>query len=174
MELTAAIIVTLACLIGAVAVLFSLPGIWFMVAVAAGCELWLGGVEGPNEMFEWRTLAIAAGLALVSDVVDLVAGSVGATKAGGSKRSAIGALVGGIAGAIAGSLVIPIIGTILVGAIGAGVGAALAQRTKQGADWRRSTAVAKGAAFGWLVAVAFKALDALAVAILLIWAAYVD
>jgi uncharacterized protein YqgC (DUF456 family) len=167
MSTLAAVIVTIAGLIGPLMAMVSLPGIWFMVLVATGCKLW------QHDLFSWKTLIIAAVMALTSDIVDLVAGSVGAKRAGGTRRAAVGAMVGGISGAVAGSLMVPVIGTLLFGAAGAGLGAALAQHTRPDARWRRSLAVGSGAAAGWVVAVLFKVIDAFAVSILLIWAAYV-
>src|SRR3954468_13721045 len=131
MATLAAGIVTIAALIGSVMAMISLPGIWFMILVAAACKLWQDG------LFSWKILIIAAVMALTSDIVDLVAGSVGAKRAGGTRRAALGAMVGGISGAVGGSLMTPVVGTLLFGAAGAGLGAALAQHTKADARWRR-------------------------------------
>jgi len=92
--------------------LLGLPGLWVMVVSALGYA-WLTDWR----YLGWPGLVALLVLALVAELVEFLAGSAGAKKAGGSKRGMIGGIVGGLLGAIFLS-VIPIPGVAqLVGAI---------------------------------------------------------
>jgi len=168
MDILAAILVTLAALVAPALVLLGIPGAWLALAVAGACAWWR------DALFDWRTLAAAAGVALLAELAELSLGLAGAHRAGGSKRSFIGVAIGGLVGAVLGTALLPVLGTILFGAAGAGLGAALAQRTKPGptGDWRAAAAVARGAASGWLLAVVVKSSLASVVAAILIVGAW--
>ncbi len=119
MTLLAASSLCLVCL-GCVALAAAgLPGIWLMGLAALSMRLWR------PELAEWWVIGATLGIALVGEVLEFVAGAAGARKAGGSKRSAMGALVGGVVGALAGTVLIPIplVGTILGSALGSAAGA---------------------------------------------------
>ncbi len=152
-------------LVGVAATLLTLPGIWLMVAVAVGIDVWR------PETFSIWTLGAAAGLAFLAEVAEFIAAGAGAAKARGAKRSAAGAIVGALAGAIIGTPIVPILGTILGAAIGAGIGAALLERTKVGRTWGDVGRVGQGAAVGRLVATVVKMVFAVVVATLLFVAA---
>src|SRR5690606_13356409 len=134
-------------IVGVVAVLFSLPGTWLILAVAAAIELFWR-----PDTFSLTTLLVALGLAILAEIVVLVAAGAGAKKAGGAKRSAVGAIPGAIIGAIVGTPFFPVVGTILSGAIGAGLGAALFERTKEERTWCEIWGVGQGAAIGRVIA----------------------
>ncbi|MGD9692623.1 MAG: DUF456 domain-containing protein [Phycisphaerales bacterium] len=162
METTAAaIVIGLAGLIGVAVTLLGLSGAWLIVAAALIVE-W----QAPGT-FSWWTLAAAGALALLGEIIEFASGSIGATKAGGTKRAALGALFGGIVGGILATPILPIVGTILGAAAGAGLGAALADRTREARKWKESARVAGGAAVGRLVATIVKtALTALQAVVL--------
>lgn len=110
-------------LVGVVMVALQLPGTWVMLAAAA-VAAWWGWAELPGDrLIGWMALGAMLVLAVLGEVVEAIAGALGARTAGGSKRGAFLAVIGGIAGAIAGTFVIPvpILGTLLGAAIGAGV-----------------------------------------------------
>lgn len=103
-------------------ILFNLPGTWLMVLFAAILEWWQPG----QFMFSWTTLLVAAGLALLGEVLELVLGAAGARQAGGSKRAATLAIVGSFIGGIVGTaLPVPIVGTLIGACLGAFVGSLL-------------------------------------------------
>lgn len=150
MTYVAASLVLVASILGIVLTVLTLPGVWLAVIVAAGCALWQPG------LLSWWTVGIAAGLALLGEIIDTGASAVGAARTGGGKSGAIGSVVGGIAGAIVGSMIVPIIGTILGAIIGAGLGAVAAERGISEKSWRQSMNVGAGAAAGRAVAMVAK------------------
>lgn len=169
MSYLASSIVLLACVLAVPLTLLTLPGAWLALAAAAGCEVWQPG------LFSWWTIGICAGLALLGEGIEIAAGAVGASKAGGSKTGAVGAVVGTLVGAVLGTFVVPVpvIGTILGAAIGAGLGAMLAERVIKKKDAATSAKIAAGAAAGRLVAVVVKGTITLAIALTLGIAAFV-
>ncbi len=169
---------TLVCLLAPVLIIVGLPATWLMVAAAVGANLlgpWLGWWPAGEPMFSWWTVGVVAGLALLADITDTVAGALGAKRAGGSRRSYIGAIVGGIPGAIIGTfmLPIPLVGTLAGGAIGAGLGAMLFQITSEEHTLSTASKVGAGAAAGWLVAMVIKLAIALTVGVILVTSAWV-
>lgn len=107
--------------------ILGLPGTWLMVASTALLAWWQwnGGKEAGPQMFSLGVLIAIGVLALVGEVLELVAGLVGSKKAGGTKWGAVGAILGTIVGGIAATFVIPvlIIGSIIGACLGAAIGA---------------------------------------------------
>ena len=63
----------------------------------------------------WTLVLIEAGLAVLAEILELVAGALGAHRQGGSKRGAVLALLGSLIGAFVGAglgLPIPVVGSI--------------------------------------------------------------
>jgi hypothetical protein len=138
-----------------VATLFALPGNWAIVGLAAVFAFFFPA--GEDRGLRWSAVGIAAGLAVVGEVIELSAGAAGARRAGASRRSALFALVGTIVGSIFGATVSipvpvvgPIIGALGGGALGAFAGAFIGE-TAIGKDLPQSVAAGKGALFGRLV-----------------------
>lgn len=125
-------------------ILFNLPGTWLMVLLATAVEWWTPGVF----MFSWTVLFVAAGLAMLGEVLEFFLGAAGARQAGASKRAAALAIVGAILGAIVGTpLPIPFVGTLIGACLGAFAGSLL------GDLWARrpllhSVEAGRGAAIG--------------------------
>ena len=135
MTLTIAIGFGLFCVLCAFAVLVGLPGIFAMGLVALIVE-WV-----TPELMSWWAIGGILGIAVLGEVIETLAGSLGAKAKGASNRAmfaaAVGsfasvndqavfaAAVGGIAGAILGTFLIPIpvVGTVLGSALGAGLAA---------------------------------------------------
>ena len=137
------------------ATLFALPGNWLIVGLAVLFAVFFPAGEGHG--LRWSAVGIAAGLAVVGEVIELSAGAAGARRAGASRRSAIYALVGTIVGSVVGATVsipIPIVGPIIGalggGAVGAFAGAFIGE-TAIGKDLPQSVAAGKGALLGRLV-----------------------
>lgn len=155
-------VVALFAIIGIGLTLVTLPGTWVMIVAALLCQWWR------PEMFSWWTLGVAIGLALLAEIIEFAASALGAAKAGGSKRGAIGATVGSLAGALLGSPFFFPIGTIAGGVMGAGAGALLAERGLKQKTWTESGKVAGGAAVGRLIATITKTSIAAVIAVLLV------
>ena len=155
----------LASWLGVVLTLASLPGIWFMLLVAALCKWW------QPDLLSWETLGAVALLAVVAEIAEFFSSAVGAAKTGGSKSAAWAALVGAIIGAIAGTPFMPVVGTIAGAVIGAGLAATIVELGVHKKPWRESLKVGGGAAAGRLVAVVIKGVLALACAVILTVAA---
>lgn len=158
----------LAGLIGFLLTLLTLPGIWLPIAVALLFQWFHPG------MFPWWVIISAALLGLLAEILELVASAAGATKAGGTKRAAAGAILGTVAGAIIGSMILLFpIGTILGAVAGAGFGASLMDRSRSNRTWRDSANVGAGAAAARGVAIVLKGAFGAAIALLLMIGALV-
>lgn len=162
----AAISLLLAALLGFVLTLLTLPGLWLPLLVALGFQ-WF-----EPTMFSWWTIGAAVLLGVAAEALEFVATAAGAAKAGGTKRSAAGAILGTIAGALVGSvlLIFPV-GTILGAVVGAGAGAVLLDKTRDQRTWTESTKVGAGAAAARGIALVIKASFSALIALLLIIAA---
>lgn len=127
------------------AILFNLPGTWLMVLLAALIEWWQ-----PDEfLFSQPVLYMAAGLALLGELLEFSLGAAGSRRAGGSKRGAGLAIVGGIVGAVLGTPLAPILGTLVGACVGAFAGSLLGD-IWAGRPIGRSIDAGKGAAAGRL------------------------
>jgi uncharacterized protein YqgC (DUF456 family) len=125
--------------------LFTLPGNWIVVALAAGFA-WLFPEEAGRGI-GWWTVGVVVGLAAIGEVIEFVAGAAGAAKQGASKRAVAMSLVGAIIGSIVGVLIgtpLPILGSfvmaLLGGAIGAFAGAYLGEMWKGRGEAERRAA----------------------------------
>lgn len=125
-------------------ILFGLPGIWLMVLVASIIE-W----SQPGEyMFGQTTLLVSAGLALLAEILEFLTGAAGSRQAGGSKRGAALAIVGGIIGAVLGTaLPVPVLGTLIGACAGAFAGSLVGDRMA-GRTMDESVQAGRGAAIG--------------------------
>ena len=104
-----------------VSILFGLPGTWLMLLCAAVVDWWLA--DAP--MVGWTILLACAGLATLGEILEFFLGAAGSRGAGGSRRAAALAIVGGIVGAILGTPVVPLLGTLIGACIGAFAGSML-------------------------------------------------
>jgi uncharacterized protein YqgC (DUF456 family) len=144
----------LALITGWLLTLFSLPGNWLIIVALA---LFTQFVPDANSWHvTWTLVAIEAGLAILAEGLELVAGALGAHRHGGSKRGAVLALVGSLAGAMVGAtlglpipVVGPVAGVILGASCGALVGAMLGE-TWKGRDWGDRWQIGQGAFWGRL------------------------
>jgi len=109
--ISAAVVISL---VGFILTLVTLPGTWTILAGSLLIELAMPEVLG------WKTIVALVCGALFAEAVETFASAVGASKAGGSRRAAVGSIFGSIAGALIGTIALPflpIIGTI-IGEIG--------------------------------------------------------
>jgi len=106
--------------------LLGLPGNW-MIAAATVLYAWLTPGPGSGGL-RWTAVAVVTGLAILGEILELVACAAGVKRAGGSRRGAALALVGSVAGATAGLFVgvpVPVIGSVVAALLFAGLGALL-------------------------------------------------
>lgn len=136
--------------------LLSLPGNWIVVALA-GLYAWFGPEVGRVAM-NWPVVAALFALALAGEVIEFVAGALGAQRAGASRRSTLYAIAGSLGGALVGMVfgsVIPIpivgqlIGALMFGAGGATAGAMYGEWSG-GKTWDESWPIGRAAFWGRL------------------------
>jgi uncharacterized protein YqgC (DUF456 family) len=145
----AGVLMVLAAAAGVILTAITLPGTWAILLAALLIQWWSPGGPLP---FDWWTLGACAALALAGEVFEFGASALGAKKAGGSSRGAIGAAVGSLLGAIAGAPFLFLIGAIIGAVVGAALGAIIAERAWAGRTWKESGVVGSGAAAGRLAA----------------------
>jgi uncharacterized protein YqgC (DUF456 family) len=108
-------------------VVLGLPGTWLMAASTALLAWWQWDESRSNtdQMFSIYLLIAIVVLAVLGEIVEFMAGTVGAKRAGASRRGAVGALIGGIVGGIGATFLIPIlfVGTLIGAVLGAAIGA---------------------------------------------------
>ncbi len=140
--------------------IIGLPGLWLMVAAHAAYA-WATWPRFAG----WESLVALLALALLAELAEFVAGAAGSKSAGGTFRSAAGAIIGGIVGAIAGQILIPIpiVGAVIGACGGSFLGAAGLESThvKQDVEttamhWDRARRVGWGAFKGRLVGIVLK------------------
>ncbi|MEX0977364.1 MAG: DUF456 domain-containing protein [Pirellulales bacterium] len=156
----AAILFLLAIVLGWLVQLVGLPGNWLIV-VAAALYAWLVPADAATAI-GWPMVVTLVALAILGEVVEFVAGALGVTTVGGSRRGAVLAIVGSIVGGMVGIFVgvpIPIVGSlvgaVLFGGIGALAGAVLGE-TWTGRDLDASLEIGKAAFIGRLLGTAAK------------------
>jgi uncharacterized protein YqgC (DUF456 family) len=114
-----AVVLTVLNLVFWFGILFNLPGTWLMVLVTALLKWWLPEYV----LVSWTTLGVAAGLAVLGEVLEFVLGAAGSRHAGGSTRAAALAIVGSLVGGIIGTAIpVPVVGTLIGACLGAFAG----------------------------------------------------
>jgi uncharacterized protein len=142
--------------------LLGMPGNWLIVAAAAVYAL-IVPADSSLAISGWAVL-ILAGLALGGELIELTAGALGVAKAGGSRRSAVLALLGSVIGGFGGLFVglpLPVVGpplaALLFASLGAMAGAMLGESWK-GRGLDQSVEVGKAAFWGRLLGTLAKTL----------------
>ena len=148
----------LMCLLGAFLTVIHLPGTWLVVAATAAYS-WHFDWTRPG----WQVLAALVGLAVVAEIVEFLASTISARRAGASRRASWCALLGGIAGMLVFTIPLPIIGTILGGMLGCFLGAATAELTLKD-DLAHGAKVGFWAAIGQLIGMVAKTMISLLMA----------
>jgi uncharacterized protein YqgC (DUF456 family) len=133
--------------------IFGLPGLWLMVighVIFALVTRW-------DNYVGLTSVIIIVLLAVLAEIIEFVAGAAGSSKAGGTKRGAIGAIIGTIVGGFVGTGVIPIpiVGTIVGAIAGAFAGASLIELMID-PDTGRAMRIGVGAAKGRFAGMVIK------------------
>jgi uncharacterized protein YqgC (DUF456 family) len=99
--------------------LFCLPGNWLVVLTTCLFAWW----KWDERVFSGWTLIAIAALALLGELLEFLAGMIGARRSGASWRGAMTAVLGAIFGALLGTFVIPVplLGSVLGASAGAGL-----------------------------------------------------
>jgi uncharacterized protein YqgC (DUF456 family) len=147
-----------------------LPGNWLVVAVAATYAYFMPD-ERRLDIGIWTVLGLLA-LAALGEAIEFLAGALGASKAGASKRGTALALVGSLVGGIVGIFVpVPVVGQvvgpIVCAGIGALVGAVLGEQWK-GRDLDTSLNIGHAAFWGRLIGTLGKILAGCVMLVLII------
>ena len=162
-EIGLAIVLSLIAVVGWSANIVGLPGNWLIVLTAVLCW-WLRPEAAPTHIGLPVWLSILAA-AVLGEILEFIAGALGASRMGGSRRGALLAIVGSIGGAVVGLFVgtaipIPIVGnliaSLLMGAAGAFAGAIAGERWA-GRDWEASLQIGSAAFWGRLLGTVGKA-----------------
>jgi uncharacterized protein YqgC (DUF456 family) len=151
----------IALIVGWIMTIVCMPGNWVVVAAAA-LYSGLGPADG-RLAIGWPLVGVLAGMALLGEIVELAAAAAGVKRVGGSRRSAVLALLGAVAGGLAGMFVglpIPVVGSLVAAVLFAGLGAMGGAMLGEGwkgrsfdASWRVGTGAFLGRVFGTLAKV---------------------
>lgn len=150
-------------------VVMQLPGNWLMVLTTLLVAWW----QWDQAMFTVAPLAAIVALAVVGEVLELLAGMAGAKRAGGGGWTSVAVLVGAIAGAIAGTFLIPIpvVGS-LVGACGGACAGAWGFELLGGRGHEAAARIGVGAGVGQLMGSLSKLACGVAIWVTIAVAAY--
>ena len=170
--------ISLACVLvfGLFLNVIGLPGLWLMVAAHAAYA-WATGWQYAY----WHSLVALLALALAAELAEFLAGAAGSKSAGGTFRSAVGAIGGGVVGGIVGQIFIPIpiVGAILGACLGSFAGAAMLESTHAKRDvetsamhWDRARRVGWGAFKGRLVGILLKSAFGIVMLVVSLWTAW--
>lgn len=146
-------------------VIIQLPGTWVMLGLALVVE-WTDRLYLPadhRQTFDWWVLLGCLGLAVIGEIVEFVAGMVGARKGGSTARGMWGALIGGIVGVFVFTplfvvipLLGPLLGTFFGAVLGTFVGALIGELSAEHATLDGSMRPAIGATIGRVIGTTSK------------------
>ena len=150
----------------------SLPGNWIMIGLAALFAAGMDSFNAPGGV-NWNALILLGLIAFGGEVLEFIAGAMGASKSGGSRRAVALAIVGTIIGSFAGAIMgvpVPVFGPLIGALLGAGAGAFLGAYL--GEMWKtgsidKSVAVGQGAAIGRVLGTMGKILIGLVMIVVL-------
>jgi|CXWL01.1.fsa_nt_gi uncharacterized protein YqgC (DUF456 family) len=143
-------LVCLGCGTGVVLSAVRLPGIWLMV----------GGAALLGWLTQWELVGLTAllwicGLAILAEVLEFLMSAMITRRAGGSRKAAWGALIGGFVGLLFLSIPLPIIGSVIGALLGCFLGAAIGELSVRGSI-KHGTRVGVSAAIGFALGTATK------------------
>lgn len=144
-----------------------LPGNWLIFFTALGYGFYYDFTG-----FTVNLVLLLLGLLLVGEIVEFIAGALGARKQKASTLATVAAFIGGITGAVAGTAVLPIIGSLLgafAGAFGASYLAEYLITGNRDQSHRVAKSVLIGQVAGMVVKMAIAIAMAITIAVHLIW-----
>jgi len=149
--------------VGVMTTMMGLPG--NILIVIAGLSY---GYYENFAHIDYATLVIIVGAFIISELIEFVAGVIGARKEKASKRGMVAAFVGTIIGSIGGTMILPVIGTLLGAFAGAAVSTILAEYSKT-KDIKLAKRVGIGVVKGQFVGMVIKVVTAIGMAIGLVY-----
>ncbi|HSV14951.1 MAG TPA: DUF456 domain-containing protein [Tepidisphaeraceae bacterium] len=155
-------------IVGLLLAAFTLPGLWLMLAAAAGYAFLTHG-----QYLSYKTLIALLVLAAIAEIAEFVLGGAGAKKAGASKWGIVGGLVGAILGGLFLTGVIPIfapLSTIIGICLGSFAGA-FGIELALGRPIMQSVNIGYGAAKGRLLGIANKVAVGVVMFLITLWVA---
>jgi len=142
--------------------LVGLPGNWLIVVAAAAYAMWIP--PDSRVAIGWPAVVLLLVLAALGELVESLAGVLGAATVGGTRRGAALALAGSIVGGFVGLFVgipIPVVGSLIAAVLFAGLGAlagAMLGERWAGRSLKASWHVGKAAFGGRVVGTLVKAM----------------
>ncbi len=138
--------------------LVGLPGNW-LILLAAVCYAALIPAEARSDL-SWPLVGLLCALAVTGELIEFATAALGASKVGGSKRSAVLALLGSLGGSILGlfvglpiPIIGPLVGVLVLASLGAMAGALVGESWKGRSlaeSWKVGEAAFWGRLFGTL------------------------
>jgi uncharacterized protein len=145
---------------------FGLPGNWMIVGLAAIYAYFMPD-ERRLDIGLWAIGGLLV-LAVLGEAIEFLAGALGASKAGASKRGTALAFVGSMIGGIGGIFVpVPVVAPIVCAGLGALAGAVIGEQWK-GRDLDASLSIGHAAFWGRLIGTLGKILVGCIMLVLLI------
>jgi uncharacterized protein YqgC (DUF456 family) len=165
-------------ILGLVAVMLTplgVPGAWMVIGIAGTVDvtaMMFGGTQPPP--FGLAAFAIAVSAAAVGEVLEFIAGALGAKAGGASRAGMAGSMVGGIAGVIVGTVLLPVplLGSIIGALAGVALGAVVGEVAFHGRTAVDSVRPAFGATVGRVIGSLAKLPCALVAWIALVYEAF--
>ena len=150
-------------LFGLCITIMTLPGLWLMLAAAAGYAL----------LTHWQfigpwTLLVLLVLALAGEVLETASAGKAARRAGGSRRGMWGALIGAILGGLFLTIPLLFVGTLIGVCIGTFIGAMVGELTG-GRELGESAWVGVSAAHGRRVGTLIQLAIGCAMLVVILW-----
>jgi uncharacterized protein YqgC (DUF456 family) len=170
-------LLVIACVAAWLTTFFALPGNWIVVLLAGLFALFVPAAEGRG--VSWTVVGVAAGLAVVGEILEFAAGAAGAAKKGASRRGMALALLGTVVGSVVGATMgvpIPLVGP-LVGALGGGAlgafGGAYLGESSLGRSHPESVAAGQGALVGRLLGTVGKLMVGAVIVVIVAFDAFI-
>lgn len=157
------IVFILAILAGVIMTIIGMPG--NLIILLAGI---LYGYYDHFDKMDYAVLVIVLGIFVIAEIIEFIAGLVGAKKEKASKRAMFATFIGTIIGGIWGTAILPVIGSLLGALFGAFIATALAEYSKT-KDLDQAKRVGKSVLKGQIIAIVIKSTAAVSMAIILLY-----
>ncbi len=144
------IALTLAMIAGLYLIIFGLPGTWIILGLA----IIAAAITGFHKI-TWVIILILIGLALLAELIEFLAGYLGARAKGASRWASLSAIVFSFIGAILLSGFPPVLGSLIGAFLGAFLGAAVVEYIIK-KEWKQARRAGIAVLFGRVVAIISK------------------
>lgn len=150
------------------------PGAWMLIGVAGTVDVTVMLSGGQDLPFGKLSLGVAVVAAVVGELLEFVASSLGARAGGASRAGMVGSMLGGLVGVVAGTMLlpVPVVGTIVGAVVGVAAGAVIGETAVHGRTASDAVKPATGAVIGRLLGSLVKFPCALVAWGMLVWDAF--